>query len=483
MSKGPTIRCFEDVAIDKDRDLKSNRDDSKLASPDQATLELPHYDYPGDLAVFVVNNWSQSIAGGECNQSASDAPGAAIGAAALEQIISACYQASLLREEARPVTFRVIVVEPDCFPPADGPPTGFHCLKFTQALAFTAHELRRLSPAARFHRSLIGVHSVDGQWQIWGIIHSGPRWLMSAHGGRGTAPDLPPYLVVCVTGPGHVEVQCGSIVLGQLSDGKVFGPSMNVFESQWLQDFFAPIRSERMSLHLAARQQADGTWAELDADLTRIIDQNMMKRLIAAIRAFHHGGTLIFVPPEYADEISQHKAEIYLKQEFVEGEPRARFRTLIVRMMNLLAERGSRKVKSRPVSWEDYERTHDAKVTELDEAIFEMSHLIAGLSTVDGAVVVTKRFELLGFGGEIRCDLSEVTAVGKALDIEGSRLKIESVHGVGTRHRSAYALCHTLKDALVIVISQDGGVRFVKWNGHRVVYWDHQATFTFSSRF
>lgn len=63
------------------------------------------------------------------------------------------------------------------------------------------------------------------------------------------------------------------------------------------------------------------------------------------------------------------------------------------------------------------------------------------------------------------------------------KYKIEQTRGVGTRHRSAYNLCHVLKDVLAIVISQDGGVRFIRSNNEAVMYWDHQATFAFSHRF
>jgi len=436
-------------------------------------VETSTCQYPNDLARFVRDHWNDAA---ERHTEISLA-------AELEHIVSICYQASLLREESREVTFRVIVAEPEQFAPADGPPNGLHRLSFSQRLPFTAHELRRLSPAARFHRSLIGVSfDLKRAAQIWGIIHTGPRWLTSLHGGRGTGSELPPYLVIGVPGTGHVEVSRGSTTIGQLSDGRVFGPSMNVFESQWLQSFFAPIRKERWSLHLQARQKSQVPWARLNPELARIIDQNMMKRLIAAIRAFHHGGILVFVPSEYADQMLDSSSPICLKYKFQEGEPRARFRTLIVSMMNTLAELGGKKGKVKDVSWEEYERTHDRKVTELDEAIFEISHLIAALSTVDGAVVMTKRFELLGFGGDIRCDLSGMATVAKARDIEGQDVTVESVLGVGTRHRSAYALCNSLREALAIVISQDGSVRFVRWKDDGVTYWDHQATFTFSAR-
>jgi hypothetical protein len=44
------------------------------------------------------------------------------GAAALEGFFAACYQASMLREEERPVVFRAILAEPELFAPEGWPP-------------------------------------------------------------------------------------------------------------------------------------------------------------------------------------------------------------------------------------------------------------------------------------------------------------------------------------------------------------------------
>ena len=434
--------------------------------------------YPQHLASFVSEHWDAIIS----DPIADELPPLPI----LESIISTCYQASLLREEQKQVSFRVIVCSPDDLPAAGGPPSGLHRLVFSEPRPFTAHELRRLSTAATFERSLIGISLNARGIIIWGIVHSGPRWLQSLHGGRGAAPALPPVPILSVTGPGQVEFFQGSTTVGQLSEGQVFGPSMNVFQAKWLQDMFSEIRAERLVLHMEHKTKATQQWANLDPDLTRVIDQHMTKRLISAIRAFHHGGTLIMVPPERGDELCEPNPFLSIRYGLSEGEPRGRFRTLIVAVMNRLAELGALDgfcTKSGIVGWEDYERSIDAEIAALDEAIFEMSHLIAGLTTVDGAVVLTKRFEVLGFGAEIRSDLSDILSVSRAIDLEGERFKTEQAQNVGTRHSSAYRLCHQLKDALAIVISQDGGVRFVRWAKDHVMYWDHKATFSFGSRF
>ena len=130
----------------------------------------------------------------------------------------------------------------------------------------------------------------------------------------------------------------------------------------------------------------------------------------------------------------------------------------------------------RTVGWQDYVNSTDGEVAQIDEAIFELAHQAAGLAAVDGAVVLNTRFELLGFGAEIRGDLPAVRWVARALDTEGAAKVRESVESDGTRHRSAYRLCNVAHDALAIVVSQDGTERFVKWHEGEVTYWDHVST-------
>ena len=63
----------------------------------------------------------------------------------LEHLISTCYQASLMREEERPVRFRLILRDPAGFPPEQGPPDGFHRIIFTTPRPFNENELLRSS--------------------------------------------------------------------------------------------------------------------------------------------------------------------------------------------------------------------------------------------------------------------------------------------------------------------------------------------------
>jgi hypothetical protein len=197
------------------------------------------------------------------------------------------------------------------------------------------------------------------------------------------------------------------------------------------------------------------------------------------VQRSRHGGTLLIAPSSRADEFMRDNPWIKLKYKFQEEEPRARFRSLLIRAMDALAAVGGRfHGVERRVGWEEYGRAAAREFDDIDEAIFEMSHLLATLTGVDGAVLLTQRFELLGFGGEISGALAETTFVAKALDLEGMTCAIEPTENVGTRHRSVYRLCNALRDMLGIVVSQDGSARFVRWKDPQVMYWNHSAVTT-----
>src|SRR5215217_686639 len=80
--------------------------------------------YPADLAHVVCERWDEERNGPLPDEGT------------VETLISACYQASLLREEERAVTFRVILCDHERLPPNEGPPGGIHRLEFSEHRRF-----------------------------------------------------------------------------------------------------------------------------------------------------------------------------------------------------------------------------------------------------------------------------------------------------------------------------------------------------------
>lgn len=383
----------------------------------------------------------------------------------LEAVLDTAYHASFLRDEERPVTCRILVIDPDELPKDAGPPTGLQPLAFREARSFDEHEVRRLSPAAKYHRAFIGVYQVGDQLVTWGLVQSGPRWLQAAHGGRASEPPMPPCLVVRVIRPGHLAVSCGNVLVVELRGGRLTDVTLDVFASRWLPAQFAEARLTLAEEHLAGNLA--GT-ADTVSDLTKYVAQQMVKRVIATMRAAHHGGALLVLPSEGAA-----RDFLTLKYSFRDEEPRRRFRNL---MLSILTEMDDRAACSGGEATADlYANAAGRKLAELDEAMFELSHVIAALADVDGAVVLTKRFELLGFGAEIVGALPPLDTVHRALDLEADTFLTEAADSVGTRHRSAYRLCAAVPGAVAIVVSQDGSARFATAHRGHVTYWDHGA--------
>ena len=435
------------------------------------------HSYPTDLAEVVLRTWHDGSSPTDEYWAPAGHHDALPAREVLETILSTCYQASLLREEERPVRFRLIVANAASFPEHGGPPDGVHRLRFVQPRPLSQHELRRLAPAVDFHRSLLGaqIDPRDGV-TLWGIVTTGPRWVQAIYGGRQRFQPLPANLVVRVTAPGRVAVGKGLVTLAVLAGGRIVRPSLDVFDSTWLPEAFTEWRDEVLALHGQARARATTPWAELDADVARLIVQHSVRSVIGLMRNTHHGGTLLFLPPEGDGSLENLDGRVLPKYGFASEEPRRRFRTLIVALMDALAAAPPTHPAPRTVGWQDYVNSADCEVARIDEAIFELAHQLVGLAAVDGAVVLDKRFQLLGFGAEIGGALPAVRWVARALDAEGRAKVRESVESDGTRHRSAYRLCDFVHDALAIVVSQDGTVRFVKWHEGEVTYWDHVST-------
>ncbi len=434
--------------------------------------------YPEELVDFIFEHWSDPHFLERLRAAGIDTAFTLPDRAVLERIVSTCYQASLLREEARQVMFRLIVHPPELLPDDAGPPTGLHRLLFSRPRPFNEYELHRLAPAAEFYRSLIGVTLDRGKVaQIWGVVHSGTRWMQAVYGGRKTFPPLPPCLVIYVAGPGHISVCIGSELLASLNSGQINCPSQDIFTASWLSESFVTVRAEMRELHEAARAKAGKPWAILDQDFGRTLAQQVVRRIISLVRNSRHGGILVYLPQEMEEDALAESRFLSIKYRFRAGEPRERFRTLMLSIMNTFAEiHGDPGNPGKVIGWQEYVTTRNETIALLDEAIFDLAHFIASLSAIDGAVVMTKRQELLGFGGVISGDTERVETVIHALDGEGNLTEEELSEGVGTRHRAAYRLCHEVHDAIVIVISQDGNVRLVTWRNGAVTYWDQAPT-------
>ncbi|MEO6598903.1 MAG: putative sensor domain DACNV-containing protein [Polyangiaceae bacterium] len=404
--------------------------------------------YPAQLADFVLDHWPSLIP-------------LTVDRRALTELISTCFQASLAHEEGRNVRFRLLASPPEALAQATAD-SDLLCLEFSEPQEFTPDSARRLSPASPFHSSLVGVSRQGDKWVMWGIVHTGANWLAPTWGGRrrgGGGMVLP---AVHVLGPGRIGVYSGADLVASLEHGMIEATTTDVFTSEWLGQLFLGQRTK------IAEIQAQAAGTRPNPDLVRVVSQHMVRRAIFLIRQAGHGGLMLFAESEMLEMCqATGKGPLKLKYSFREGEARRRYGSLLQRLFETLAKHGEGEI--------DLQRFLAAEtkdVISVENAIFELSRLVSGLAAVDGAVVLNKRFELIGFGAEVSGELPYPDIVEQALDVEGERRSAERANSVGTRHRAAYRFLTAHPAGLAIVISMDGIVRFVANIEGKIVYWD-----------
>jgi hypothetical protein len=412
--------------------------------------------YPPDLARYVEKHWPPSRV-------------LALPRALLSEALSVAFEASMTLEEGRPTTFRLLLTPADQLPETGAPNEGVLRLRFDRSRLMNAEELLRLSPSAAFETSLIGSWPEDGKLRIWGLAHSGPAWLAPTWGGRRLVSDWTYDPIIHVTSPGHVAVRCAGKLVGALQRGLLVDTMMDVFDSQWLPALFVREREEVRAEHAALQAQtASPTLA--DHSLVGRVGQQMMRRAIQLIRGARHGG-MILVVKTGSRAAPVDLGAIRLKYRFGQDEPSWRYRTLLLQILESVAATTTKA----SVGWVDFAQDASPELQKLEQSVFEWSRLMANLTAIDGAVVVDKRFALLGFGAEVSAELAAPLRVWRALDTEGRSVEPDDVENVGTRHRAAYRFVHSHPEGLAIVVSQDGGVSFVANRDGEVVFWEQSV--------
>jgi len=286
-----------------------------------------------------------------------------------------------------------------------------HPLRFARALPLTPASLARLAPAVERPGIHLGVWEIDGTLAVW-----------------GTARDIPTHCFVLeVSAPGllvikhrHAEDTGKFVNLAVLEgdDVKVVDPGAS--------------RLPDCPALLAALIdfQSPASWVD---------PVNVLVQLSVSMRAHGRGGLLLVVPPDsdawrdsIAGPISYHMASPYGELTELLAEPRD--------------ERQTRR-------WRDgFERAVTA---------------VAGLTAVDGATVLTSRYELLAFGAKLtrRRGQQPVAQVGVTEPLEGSvPIVVDPSQLGGTRHFYAAQFVHDQQDVLALVASQDGRFTVFAWS-------------------
>jgi hypothetical protein len=332
---------------------------------------------------------------------------------AIEAIVDAAFWASLRREEGYVPKISLALI-----PPAD----AVQPMLFERSLPLTATSLVKVAPAVERPGIHLGVWARprssaspdsrdpdDAALSVWGTVRTMSRIC----------------LVLEVAAPGLLVAKHHRGDAGKFVNVAVLeGDEIKIIdeEGSTLPDCPAPLTS-------LLQFESPGAWTG---------SVNVLVQLAASMRAHGRGGALLVVPAgntTWSESIVQ-PAPYTVSPPFAELAE-------LVRVSSLQRDRG----------WQD----------ALDDAV----QAVAGLTAVDGATLISDRYELLTFGAKIarRRGSAQVERVAITEPIQGSTMAVDHPNRMGgTRHLSAAQFVHDQRDAVALVASQDGRFTIFAWS-------------------
>jgi hypothetical protein len=291
------------------------------------------------------------------------------------------------------------------------PPAGAgRALTFEVDLPLHASALARVAPAVERPNIHLGVWRRGGELKVWGTTRSVPAFCV----------------VVEVVASGLLVIKHRGDPFGKFVNVAVLeGDQVKIIDEGFSTKPECPgaVKS-LLGIHVPGRQPGQ---------------VDVLVQLAASMRAHRRGGALLVVPAG----TRAWRDSIVPPLLYGIDPPYSELADLVAR-----------------------EREESAR-HEWQETLRQAVGAVAGLTAVDGATIVTDRFELLAFGVKIARKRGNppVERVVVTEPIEGNQAElVPPGHFGGTRHLSAAQFVHDQRDAIAMVASQDGGVTIFRWS-------------------
>lgn len=399
--------------------------------------------------------------------------------ATLLAVLETAYAASLTREEARQTSFAVLLAEPAELGLRALPTGTDHLVRFDVPIPFSPAELRRLAPATDPTHVLIGVSEVppgdhdEPIVAIWGLLDIGQSWWRFVRH-KASGASLPPdHLLVSSSEPGGLDVHRGGRRIACLKQGRLIDPHESGLREGPLGDFIA-IGAEALYQEVAA-EHPGGMWDPdgHDDDHPRRLYRLRIERLLIEVEAHQHGGTVLMVPDAWHTAPDDLHSVVSIKYAAKDRRLWDQAVTELLEHREYFDAHLDLLDRTSPITPAEYQQVSvlEARVQGVGEMVDDSVAFVASLTGVDGAVVLTDRLQLIGFGAEVIAPAPGMSRVMIAKDAVGSDFVERPISDFGTRHRSVFRFCWNLPNAMGFVVSQDGGIKGVRRVGDHVMVW------------
>jgi hypothetical protein len=353
--------------------------------------------------------------------------------------------------------------------------SSFRLIRLDKERPFDVAELNRLAPAAELKRLLICVRDNDVYPSpalfIWALLDVGENWWKFVHHETGGGYPPPNFLTVSGTGPGEISISAQGYVLASLKGGRITQPSEDALWRGPLSDFLDRPRKQLYRDVVDRLGQKKWDSEGTDDSYPFRFYTFFLERVLFYARQRGHGATIILVPNYLTKDDTRLTDRLNLKYPCRYDDA---WELLILSLVNhwrfydLHFPLWDAK---QPYTQELFQKHHllDEEEKTIDEALSDVAQAIASLTSVDGAVIMNERFDVLGFGAEVIASSPSLARLEVITDDDDHA--VVPVESFGTRHRSAFRFCSSLEESVAFVLSQDGGVKAVKRHGKDVLLW------------
>lgn len=372
----------------------------------------------------------------------------------LAVLLDTVFMASLLHEEGKPVSTSVTWVSQTDF---ENHEIGRMresrlTLEFGEPIAFEAHNLAKLSGIVNGKTGTLLACPMESSAYIWGVCY-----FMGGTGSIGEIPAMamevrhfsPDYPTVTITGVGSMQITRSGTVIGRVEGGKFLQAQATILTSFMLGQCL--YRLIGIDVDLTSRKFK----RDEDADAVRSFF-DCVDFILEILSQRRTGATVIFVPPSQRERALAETDTAWKVHGSLEID-----RLQLARL------------KFQKQAQEGKNTSGLLFRLKIDQALRHRLRSVVDLAAIDGAVLLSPSFEVIGFGMKLESPKWEKDVqhgpVVQPIDIEKEQLDFSRL---GTRHNSALNFVGSIEGAIALVASSDGPIRaLVRSTAEKVWYW------------
>ncbi|NLF71092.1 MAG: hypothetical protein GX575_18840 [Candidatus Anammoximicrobium sp.] len=421
--------------------------------------------YPFDLARLVAVHVEQSL-------------GRSLDETVLVRLFEVLYFASLRTDEGRQTLCTVNFV--DAADPVGGESPSsianrWTAFPFAHPLPLDIRAVTKLARAADPEVASLNVFAdADGELYIWGMVDQEPRQGDQLVLSPGADVHRPGLFQATINGSGSICVYRNGALLGNLAQDVLVEALYDVLWSGPVHALLADhLRSYVNETHphlVAECGSPHPAWLERELLLRWL---NSLSRILVNIQQYRHGGGLVIVPRA---DFDRSNVKYRIQYDRLSSAVVGLVRTHLQRSQSMRALMEAAQGEGPGNLYASLAALRDmhVEVEQRKEEVLGCLRWIAGLSCVDGVVLLDKQLTVHGFGVELRADstLAEVYMAGDA-EAKPSRLRRVEITQFGTRHRAMMRYCFERLGSLGFAISQDGGIQAMMRIGDQLIAWEN----------